>query len=127
MVFTVCFYRDSLIMAMTSLIWTLVLGRLSSLKRTSLRPLPPSLQNLLDGWIGKILCLNPRHGPAGAPVPPTSATNDNNGMGVKDDELELVQPINPTDSDWAWLAHLFDRLAFILYLILYLSLYFAFL
>jgi hypothetical protein len=114
-------------MTMTSLIWTLVLGRLSSLKRASPGPLPPCLQHLLDGWIGKILCLNPRPGAAGAPVPPTSTTNDNNGEDDNDDELELVQSINSTDSDWAWLAHLLDRLAFILYLILYLSLYFAFL
>jgi len=108
----VLFYRDSLIMVSVALVWTICLRYLAATKRTSPVPLPGFIESFLASFPAKILCLDPR--PAAGSV--SSET---------DDEGKLVSGGNPNQADWAWLAHLLDRVAFVFYLIVYIIFYAA--
>jgi hypothetical protein len=113
---TVLFYRDSLVMVSVALVWTIVLRYLAATKRTSPVPLPGFIVSFLESMPAKILCLDPR------PVQGSTTTESSGGT---DDEGKLVSNANPHQADWAWLAHLLDRVAFLIYLIVYICFYVA--
>ncbi|XP_021962358.1 acetylcholine receptor subunit alpha-type acr-16 [Folsomia candida] len=121
------FYRDSLMMVSVALIWTVCLRYLAASRRTSPVPLPGFIQTFLSSIPAKILCLDPR------PTQSSSHENSNNDArgagggesGGTTDTGKLVATTNPYQEDWAWLAHLFDRVAFLLYFVLYICFYLA--
>lgn len=95
-----------------SLAWTISLRYLAATKRTSPVPLPGFISGFLASFPAKILCIDPR------PTAGASASET-------DDEGKLVSSGNPHQADWAWLAHLLDRVAFVIYLIVYIIFYIA--
>ncbi|CAG7817537.1 unnamed protein product [Allacma fusca] len=98
-------------MVSVALVWTIGLRYLAAAKRTSPVPLPGFIQVFLDSMVSKILCLDPR--------PNTSNTSEDE-VGSSGDEGKLVSIQSPYQADWAWLAHLLDRVAFTIYLIVYI-------
>jgi hypothetical protein len=111
-------------MIAVALVWTVCLRYLAASKRTSPVPLPGFIQSFLGSLPAKILCLDPR---------PTNSSQSNdairaNGEPGTDGSVDtgkLVGDGNPYQEDWAWLAHLLDRVAFLIYLVMYLFFYLA--
>jgi hypothetical protein len=101
-------------MVSVALVWTILIRYIAKTKRNSPVPLPSLVLSLLDSVLAKILCLNPR--------PTSEASGRNEAISSNnDDNDELVKQDNPYQEDWAWLAHLLDRVAFLMYLIVYIT------
>jgi len=103
-------------MVTVALLWTILIRYIAKSKRNSPVPLPGFIQTLLGSVVATILCLNPR--PTLKNGGQSSATTSGGGEGL-DDNDELMKQENPYQEDWAWLAHLLDRIAFLAYLIVY--------
>ena len=99
----VLYYRDSLIMIVIALLWTILSRFLASTTRSTDIPLPSFVLQFLDSWPSKILCLESR----------SHQKSTNNSLNIQ--------------KDWTWLAHLLDRFVFFIYLLTYIIFIFAFL
>jgi len=121
--FLVLYYRDSLLMVSIALLWTIGLRYLAATKRTSPVPLPGFIQTFLVSLPAKILCLDPRPN-SGSTAGEQNGGPADSGTSSTTDTGKLVG-LNPYKEDWAWLAHLLDRVAFVIYLIIYLTFYLA--
>lgn len=110
-----------------ALIWTVCLRYLAATRRTSPVPLPGFIQSFLESIPAKILCLDPRPStgerPDGTDSGPDNEQSD--GAGNGNPFGTGVDKKNPFQEDWAWLAHLMDRVVFMIYLIVYLCFYLA--
>jgi hypothetical protein len=113
-----------------ALIWTICLRYLAATKRSSPVPLPGFIQSFLASLPAKLLCLDPRPVSAGAAAGqsngvPADGNDAGTGGGGGADMGKFAGSTNPYREDWAWLAHLLDRIAFLVYLIIYLCFYLA--
>lgn len=124
---TVLFYRDSLFMLAFALIWTICLRYLAATKRNSPVPLPGFIQGFLESFPAKILCLDPRPstGGRGGGESTGDVTEQGESPGNGNPFGSGVEKNNPFQADWAWLAHLLDRVAFVIYLVVYTCFYLA--
>lgn len=106
-----------------ALIWTVCLRYLAATKRNSPVPLPSFIQGFLESLPAKILCLDPRPSTGGGRQDVESAENNE-----QSDRKPLGNDMgrsNPFQEDWAWLAHLLDRVVFLIYMVAYLIFYAA--
>ncbi|CAL8121932.1 unnamed protein product [Orchesella dallaii] len=121
------FYRDSLFMLAFALVWTVCLRYLAATKRDSPVPLPSFITGFLASFPAKILCLDPR--PTTGRRENTGSEGNEQGDGAANGNPNPfgsgVEKNNPFQDDWAWLAHLLDRVAFMVYLIIYMIFYLA--
>ncbi|ODM96857.1 Acetylcholine receptor subunit alpha-type acr-16 [Orchesella cincta] len=119
------FYRDSLFMLAFALVWTVCLRYLAATKRDSPVPLPSFIMGFLESLPAKILCLDPRPTTGRRENTGAEGNEQSDGTGTANPFGSGVEKKNPFQDDWAWLAHLLDRVAFMVYLVIYLIFYLA--
>lgn len=111
-----------------ALFWTICLRYLAATKRDSPVPLPSFIQSFLESVAAKILCLDPRPS-TGRKQQNVEGSSNNDEPGENQGNGNPfgtgVEKTNPYQEDWAWLAHLLDRVAFVVYLVVYFVFYVA--
>ena len=106
---SVSYFRHSLVMICAALIWTICSRHIAQTRRMSKIPLPAQLLGFLESWPSKVLFIAPR-----------PQDNDNSGgYKMTEEDAGLTGLHSLVNSDWAWLAHLLDRIMFGVYVVLY--------
>lgn len=116
-----------------ALVWTICLRYLAATRRNSPVPLPGFIQGFLESLPAKILCLDPRPATGGKRGEEGSTSGVGGEDGAEGGGTGNGNPFgsgveksgNPFQEDWAWLAHLLDRIVFVVYLVVYLCFYLA--